>query len=131
MGWTLKNSAIAVGMNYDYAREVLNKSNNLGEEGIENLQNKHPQRRGGKKSLLTDKQLEKLAKELESRSPDGGIWTGPKVARWIEKENGVEKVWNQRGWDYLKKLKYSCHTKSGSLKCWIENAETSFAKGFC
>ena len=42
------------------------------------------------------------------RPADGGIWTGPKVARWIEKENGVEKVWNQRGWDYLKKLKYSC-----------------------
>ena len=42
------------------------------------------------------------------RPADGGIWTGTKVARWIEKENGVEKVWNQRGWDYLKKLKYSC-----------------------
>jgi hypothetical protein len=29
------------------------------------------------------------------------------VARWIEKETHVEKVWHQRGWDYLKKLKYS------------------------
>jgi hypothetical protein len=26
------------------------------------------------------------------RPADGGIWTGTKVARWIEKENGVEKV---------------------------------------
>ncbi|WP_293108399.1 winged helix-turn-helix domain-containing protein [Moorena sp. SIOASIH] len=38
------------------------------------------------------------------------MWTGPKVARWIEKETGVKKVWNQRGWDYLKKLRFSWHS---------------------
>ena len=57
-----------------------------------------------KKSLLTDQQLQKLKSELESKPEDGGLWTGPKVARWIEKETGREKVWNQRGWDYLKKV---------------------------
>ena len=25
----------------------------------------------------------------------------------IEKKTGIEKVWNQRGWDYLKKCRYS------------------------
>ncbi|WP_365670050.1 winged helix-turn-helix domain-containing protein [Okeania sp. SIO3I5] len=25
----------------------------------------------------------------------------------MERETGVEKVWNQRGWHYLKKLNYS------------------------
>ncbi len=94
---------MAVGINYDYAKEVLNKYNKLGEAGIENLKNKHLRRRGGKKSLLTNKQLEKLAKELESRPPDGGIWTGPKAARWIEKENCIEKVWNSSGMGLLKK----------------------------
>lgn len=107
LGWTLKNSASAVGINYDYAKEILKKYNELGKEGVENLKNKSPLRRGGKQSLLTEKQLEKLAQKLKSKPSDGGMWTGPKVARWIEKENGVEKVWNQRGWDYLKKLKYS------------------------
>ena len=29
------------------------------------------------------------------------------MARWIEKATGIEKVWNQRGWDYLEKSKYS------------------------
>ena len=109
-GWTLKNSAIAVGINYDYAKEILKKYNELGEKGIENRKNKYPRRRGGQKSLLSEKQLEKLAEQLKSRPADGGIWTGPKVARWIEKENCVEKVWNQRGWDYLKKLRYSCQS---------------------
>jgi len=44
---------------------------------------------------------------LESSPSDGGIWTGPKVARWIEEETRRPKVWNQRGWDYLKKCEYS------------------------
>ncbi len=51
---TLKNSAIAVGINYDYAKEVLKKYN-----------------------------------QLESKPPDGEIWTGSKVARWLEKENPI------------------------------------------
>ena len=32
------------------------------------------------------------------------------MARWIQKETGVEKVWKQRGWDYLKKFSYSCQS---------------------
>ncbi|MGD1702376.1 winged helix-turn-helix domain-containing protein [Dapis sp. BLCC M229] len=35
------------------------------------------------------------------------MWKCPKVARCIEKETGVDRLWNQRGWDYLKKLRYS------------------------
>jgi hypothetical protein len=31
----------------------------------------------------------------------------PKVADWIAKKIGREKVWSQRGWDYLKKCRYS------------------------
>ena len=57
---------------------------------------------------MKEEQFQKLKEELKERPADGGIWTGPKVARWIEKETGREKVWNQRGWDYLKKSRYSC-----------------------
>ena len=107
LGWTIKNSAIAVGINYEYGKEIVKKYNNLGEKEVVNLKKNPRKHTGGKKSLLTEKQLEKLAAKLESRPSDGGIWTGTKVARWLEEETGVEKVWNQRGWDYLKKLKYS------------------------
>ena len=107
MGWTIKNSAIAVGINYDYGKEIVKKYNELGEKGVTNLKKEARKHRGGKKSLLTAEQLKQLARELEFRPADGGIWTGTKVARWIEKETGVERVWNQRGWDYLKKLRYS------------------------
>jgi hypothetical protein len=36
LGWTIKNSAIAVGLNYDYAKEIVNKYNNSGMKGLKN-----------------------------------------------------------------------------------------------
>lgn len=110
LGWTIKDSAIAVGISYEYGKEIIKKYNDLGEKGVENLKNKNREHRGAKQPLLTEEDLKKLSQELESRPSDGGIWTGPKVARWIEREKGIEKVWNQRGWDYLKKLRYSWQT---------------------
>ena len=96
-----------LGINYSYGKEIFKKYNNLGEKGVKNLKNKKRKQSGGKKPLLTEEQVQKLRKELESRPNDEGIWTGTKVARWIEKETGIKKVWNQRGWDYLKKFGYS------------------------
>ncbi|NJL51489.1 MAG: helix-turn-helix domain-containing protein [Hydrococcus sp. SU_1_0] len=92
LGWSIKNSAIAIGINYDYGKEIVKRYNNTGEEGIKNQKNKKRKQSGGRKSLLTKQQLEKLKKELELKPDDGGIWTGTKVARWIEKETGKEKV---------------------------------------
>ena len=57
--------------------------------------------------MLNEEQFTKLVTALRSKPEDGGIWTGPKVGRWSEKETGREKVRNQRGWDYLKKCKFS------------------------
>jgi hypothetical protein len=37
LGWTIKNSAIAVGINYDYAKQIVKKYNCLGAEGLTNL----------------------------------------------------------------------------------------------
>ena len=107
LGWSIKNSAIAIGINYDYAKEIVKKYNSLGFEGVKNQKNQQRKQSGGRKPLLTRKQFKKLQQELELKHSDGGVWTGTKVARWIEKETGKKKVWNQRGWDYLKKLRYS------------------------
>ena len=107
LGWNLKNSALAVGINYYYASKIVKKYNEGGEEGIINKHKTKGEHQRGKKPLLSDSQLKKLAEALEKEPEDKGVWSGPKVARWIEKETGVEKVWNQRGWDYLKKSNYS------------------------
>nr|WP_317269531.1 winged helix-turn-helix domain-containing protein [Arthrospira sp. PLM2.Bin9] len=111
LGWTIKEAALAVGIIYEYGKDIVKKYNDLGEKGVENLKNKNREHRGAKPPLLSQEDLKKLSKELESRPSDGGVWNGPKVARWIEKEKGIKKVWNQRGWEYLKKLGYSWQTR--------------------
>ncbi|MCC0177630.1 helix-turn-helix domain-containing protein [Waterburya agarophytonicola K14] len=35
LGWSIKNSAIAIGINYDYGKEIVRRYNNTGEEGQE------------------------------------------------------------------------------------------------
>src|SRR4028119_1683570 len=104
-GWTLKLAAIAIGINYDYAKEILHNYNKQGVAAISNR--RKTLRRNSSSALLNAEALSKLRRALKSRPADGGIWTGPKVARWIAQETGREKVWAQRGWDYLKRLKYS------------------------
>jgi transposase len=107
LGWTVKESAMFVGISYSYARKIVKNYNQKGQEGIKNQKNKSLKYRGGKKALLNEKQINLLMEVLCQRPSDGGIWTGPKVSRWIEKETGRQKVFNQRGWDYLKKCGYS------------------------
>ncbi|NMF62239.1 helix-turn-helix domain-containing protein [Brasilonema octagenarum] len=104
-GWTIKKAAQAIAINYDYAKEIVHKYNSQGVLAIQNQ--KKMVRRQRENALLNAEVLEKLGQALKNRPTDGGIWTGPKVARWIEQETGREKVWPQRGWDYLKRLRYS------------------------
>ncbi|MEO0688239.1 MAG: IS630 family transposase, partial [Cyanobacteria bacterium J06649_11] len=100
-------SAVAVGISYGYAQRIVRNYNQDGVTAVQVKPRKGLRHTGGKVALLSDEQFEKLTQVLESKPSDGGIWTGVKVARWIEKETGKERVWNQRGWDYLKKSKYS------------------------
>lgn len=65
-----------------------------------------PAREPRGKFLLDEAQRRELAEALEGPAPDGGLWTGPKVAEWIEQRTG-EGTHPQRGWVYLKRLGYS------------------------
>jgi len=61
------------------------------------------QRSVGAAPLLAEDQQRDLRQALQKRAPDGGIWTGPKVARWIAARTG-KRVHRQRGWEYLRRL---------------------------
>lgn len=106
--WTIKQAATAVGLNYDYALDIVAGYNQQGELAIANGY-RQPKKRPAH-ALLNAQQLEKLRNSLKGSPPDKGLWTGPKVAQWIKSETGREKVWDQRGWDYLKKCRYSLQT---------------------
>ena len=62
----------------------------------------------GAQPLLTAEQCAALAGALEGPAPDGGLWSGPKVAAWMSTLLGRE-VRPQRGWDYLRRCGYTPH----------------------
>lgn len=126
LGWTIKDSAIAVGLTYQYAKRIVKKYNDSKAEGIKNNRKTTHQHRRGKLPLLNEQQLQKLLKELQERPSDGGIWTGPKVARWMEKETKNQKIANQRGWDYLKKCKYSWQKPRPKHRLGDEKSQQEF-----
>jgi hypothetical protein len=57
----------------------------------------------GAAPILSEGQQRELRQALQSPAPDGGVWTGPKVARWIAARIG-KRVRRQRGWEYLRRL---------------------------
>ncbi len=99
--WTIKQAAHVVGLNYDYAKEIVRRYNREGPTAIKNRSQK---RQPSSRSLLTPEQQQELRKALKNPPPEGGNWSGPKVARWIAARIG-RQVYPQRGWDYLKRLR--------------------------
>ena len=61
----------------------------------------------GGKPLLSAVDLAALRERLRRPPDDGGLWTGPKVARWIAARLGLAHVHAPRGWEALKKLNWS------------------------
>lgn len=70
----------------------------LGDQRIHN---------GTKPTILTPVALAALKERIKAPPDDGGLWTGPKIARWLATFHGVRSVHDQRGWDALIAIGYS------------------------
>jgi transposase len=64
-------------------------------------------RNGRAASVLTAAALAALAERLRAPPEEGGRWTGAKVAAWMARQLGVERVHPQRGWEALKRVRWS------------------------
>ena len=67
-------------------------------------------RNGRAASVLTAAVLAALAERLKAPPEDGGRWTGPKVALWMARRRGMERVHPQRGWEALRRVRWSLQT---------------------
>jgi transposase len=93
-----ERAAPLVGLSDVHARAVLKRWNAHGPDGLTDRRkaNKSP----GK---LTAPQQAALFDALQREAPDGGLWSGPKVARYVRDRWGVEAC-PQTGWRWLKTL---------------------------
>lgn len=62
---------------------------------------------GTKPTILTLEALAGLRERIKRPPDDGGLWTGPKIARWLAHFHGLKSVHDQRGWDALIAIGYS------------------------
>lgn len=98
-GILAQHVADMTGYCYTWVRTLVQRYNQdgpgaMGDGRHENLGGQH---------LLSAEQQQQLQETLEQDPPDGGLWSGPKVAVWIEQHTG-HKVHAQRGWEYLRRL---------------------------
>jgi transposase len=80
---------------------LIGRYNQAGPAGLGDRRHANP----GGQWRLTPVQQQQLATALEGPAPDGGLWTGPKVAQWIASATG-EPAHPQLGWHYLVRLGY-------------------------
>jgi transposase len=101
-GYRLPAAARLVGFHPDWARTVVRRYNADGAAGITDRRQTNP----GHPPLLTVHQRQDLQAALADAPPDGGLWTGPKVAAWMSEQLG-HPVRPQRGWEAIRTLGFT------------------------
>jgi len=97
---TITAVAQLLGFHRNWVRSIVKRYNAAGPAAVLDRHLLHP---GGAAARLSPVQRDRLAAALQAPPEDGGLWTGPKVATWMERETGI-KTYPQLGWVYLRQL---------------------------
>ena len=108
-GRTTEEVCRVTGYSPGWVRQVARRYDERGVEGLGDRRHDRRHRNPGarERALLDEEGQAELREALEGSPPasvGGGMWSGPKVARWIAERNGLEKVHAQRGFEYLRKV---------------------------
>lgn len=103
MGHTTAEVAEVVALTPRWVNKLSRRYEQNGAAALGDLR----RRNAGCKPLLSEQDLDALRERLHTPPNDGGLWTGPKVARWIAERLGLVHVHAPRGWEALKKLNWS------------------------
>jgi transposase len=86
-----------------WVEELAARTNAVGPEALGDQR----RRNGRAASLLREDVLAALAERLKEPPDDGGLWSGAKVAAWMARHLGLEHVHPQRGWEALRRIRWS------------------------
>src|ERR1044071_4980321 len=76
-----------VGRSSGWMTNLARRYNKLGAEGVSDQRTQPPP---SPPPTLNVNQAQALATALRGPTPDGGLWTSPKVAAWIKKKTGKQ-----------------------------------------
>src|SRR4028119_804401 len=100
-GKTTAEVMAVTGYSRGWIYELVRGYNHLGPESLGDQRCKNTDC----DPVLNDVEQAQLWQALQQPPPDGGLWNGRKVADWMSELKG-EKVCRQRGWEYLKSMKF-------------------------
>ncbi len=101
-GHTAKAAAGLIGLSDKWVRTLVKRYNETGPAGLRDGRATNP----GPAPLLRPDQQHALFQALQAPPDEGGIWTGQKVAAWMQRETGITTD-PQRGWAYMRRLGFS------------------------
>ncbi len=83
-GLTAKKIAKITLSSTRWVYEAVRRYNQGGPEALKDRRHQNP----GQKPKLTLEEQRKVLEALQGPPPDGGLWTGPKLRDWVERELG-------------------------------------------
>src|SRR5919205_2507469 len=101
-GWTGQQVAASTGYSTKWIGQLAQRYNAAGPAGLGD----HRHQNAGSARVLSAAQEAQLAAALEGPAPDGGMWTGPKVAAWIAQTTG-RAVSDHLGWVSLRRAGFT------------------------
>src|SRR5262245_33681168 len=101
-GWTGQQVAASTGFSTRWIGQLAQRYNTAGPAGLGDHRHQNP----GSARVLSAAQEAALAAALEGPAPDGGMWTSPKVAAWIQQTTG-RAVSDHLGWVSLRRAGFT------------------------
>lgn len=116
--------ASVTGYSVNWVREIARRYREDGPDGLGDRRHTNP----GAVPLLDSSQQAQLQAALGGAAPDGGLWTGRKVAAWMSVQLG-RPVGEQRGWEYVRKLGFTPQRPRPRATRADPDAQAAFKKG--
>lgn len=98
-GYSTTQVTEVLGLSGFAVRRLITRYNSTGPDAVADGRRLNP----GRTPRLDQEQTARLLEALKGPPPQGGLWSGPKVAAWIQEQTG-QKAPKQLGWSYLKRL---------------------------
>jgi transposase len=114
----------ATGYSVNWVREVAKRYREGGPAALGDRRHANP----GAAPLLAPAEQAALRAALAGPAPDGGLWTGRKVAAWMGERLG-RAVGEQRGWEWLRRLGFTPQRPRPAETRADPDAQAAFKKG--
>lgn len=123
-GRTCAEVAAVVGYSVEWVRKLIGRWNADGPAALTDRRHRNP----GGTPLLGPGLRAELRTALDGRAPDGGLWTGPKVAAWMSARLD-RPIRPQRGWEAVRQLGFTLQRPRPRATQADPVAQRAFTKG--